>query len=377
MARSHEPPCPLLLRATTMTRVPHRVLVRAVAALTPAWAQRVLAQRAPGAAASAVEVLSAEVGTTTRVRLRVEHDGPAEVPRRWFVKLPSRSWKAQAITALPQLPQTEVRFYNEVAGRVPVARPTALAAASRLGRGFTLVLGDLTCEGARPGDPRDALTAEQAGAVVDLLARLHAALWEDPALAGDLSWLAGPVRRLEDGLGSALATPLMRRGLQRAGEAVPAALRAPALAYARGRRRAMQVLAAGPRTLVHHDCHPGNLFWTGDAPGLLDWQLVRIGEGVSDVAYLLATALEPHLRREVEGDLLARYRSSLEGAGVTAPPLDALRDRYRAHLTYAFEAMVVTLAVGGLMEDEVALALVRRAAAAVAENEAFAAIASA
>jgi len=351
------------------------VLARSPDDLTAAWAGRVLAARAPGVRVTRCEALSLDVGTTTRVRLAVAHDGPAELPRRWFVKLPSASWKARAITALPRLPQTEVRFYDEVADGLPVARPDALAAASRFGRGFTLALGDVTDAGARAGRPEEALSAEQAAAVVALLARLHAARWEDPRLERDLAWLAGPVRRLEDTLGTALAVPLMRRGLDRAGDAVPRALRAPALRYARRRRHAMRVLGSGPRTLVHHDCHPGNLYWDdAGGPGLLDWQLVRIGDGAGDVAYLLATALDPATRRAAEADLLAAYARALAAAGGPASDPADLEVRYRAHLTYAFEAMVVTLAVGGLMEDAVATELCHRTARAVGDADAFGAV---
>lgn len=348
-----------------------RILARSPDDLTPAWAQRVLDGAAPGAKVRRVATLAVDVGTTTRVRLDVDHDAAA-LPRRWFVKLPSGSWKARAITALPRLPQTEVRFYREVAPALAVVRPRALAATSQLGRGFTLVLGDVRDDGARPGRPGDAITPAQAGEVIDLLAGLHAALWDDPRLDGELAWLAGPVRRLEDALGTALAVPLMRRGLARAGAAVPPRLTGPALRYARRRRQAMERLAAGPRTLIHHDTHAGNLFWRDDAPGLLDWQLVRTGEGVGDVAYLLATGLLPEDRRAAEGDLVERYRAGLAARGVVAPP--ALFDRYRAHLTYAFEAMVVTLAVGGLMADPIAHELVRRTALAVLELDAFDAV---
>lgn len=350
------------------------LLARAPEDLTTSWARGVVVAHAPGARVSRVELEAVDVGTTTRVRLRVEHDAGPGVPRRWFVKLPSRLWKAQAITALPRLPQTEVRFYNELAHGLPVDRPALLGATSRFGRGFTLVLGDVTEGGATAGRPGDAIDVEQAGHVVDLLARLHAKHWEDPALDRQLAWLAGPVRRLEDGLGTALAVPLMRRGLARAGAAVPERLHAPALRYARGRRQAMQVLAAGPRTLVHHDCHAGNLFWRDGRPGLLDWQLVRTGEGVGDVAYLLATALTPEGRRAAERDLVRRYGEGLAAAGVAAGDPARLFERYRAHLTYAFEAMVVTLAVGGLMRDDVATALVTRTATAVDEQDAFAAV---
>lgn len=351
-----------------------RLLVRSPDELDVAWAQRVVDRNARGVRVVRVTTERVEIGTTTRVRLAVDHEGPPDLPRRWFVKLPSGSWKARVITALPRLPQTEVRFYNEVAERLAVERPRALAAVSRRTRGYTLVLGDVADGGGVPGRSGDALCARQAGAVVDLLARLHARFWEDAALDTGLAWLSGPVRRLEDRLGTALAVPLMRRGLRRAGGAIAEALHEPALRYARYRREAMRRLAAGPRTLVHHDCHPGNLYWRGDEAGLLDWQLVRVGDGIGDVAYLLATGLLPEVRRDAEEDLLAHYGDALARQGVRAPRADQQRRRYRAHLTYAFEAMVVTLAVGGLMDDAVASEMVRRTSIAVQDHDAFAAV---
>jgi aminoglycoside phosphotransferase (APT) family kinase protein len=251
--------------------------------------------------------------------------------------------------------------------------PALLAAQIRRGWGAVVVLGDVTERGAVAGTPGDALTAAQAALVIEQLARLHARLWDSPSLDREYRWLAGPVRRTEDRLGSVLAVPLMRRGLRLAGGAVPTALRTPALEYARRRRQAMRFLAGGPRTLVHHDVHPGNLFWRESGAGLLDWHLVRIGEGIGDVAYFLATALTPDTRRAHEASLLARYGQTLAAHGVDVAALAALRSRYRAHLVYPFEAMIATLAVGGMMLLDANLELIRRAAAAVADHEAFAA----
>lgn len=343
--------------------------------LDAAWATRVLQSADAPAEVSSVELVEVDVGTTTRIKVRVEHDGPPDLARSWFVKLPSGSFKARAITALPRLPQTEVRFYRELSGAtLPIRHPRALGAESRFGRGYTLVLEDLTEGGAQPGSPRETLSPARAEAMCAALAGLHAHFWESPRLGQDLAWLAGPIRRLEDGLGSALAVPLMRRGLDRASAVVPSELRRPALRYAGRRRQAMRFLSAGPKTLVHHDCHPGNLYWSEGRPGLLDWQLVRTGEGISDLSYLLAIGLEPGQRAAHEGALVAGYRGALEAQGVEVPSAEALWDRYRAHLVYAFEAMVVTLAVGDLMDEEAVLELIRRAALACAELDAFGAL---
>jgi hypothetical protein len=280
------------------------------------------------------------------------------------------------ITALPRLLQTEVRFYNELAAAVPLSKPVCLAAQSRFGRGSTLVLADVAEFDGVPSAASDTLTFEQAALVVEQLACSHARFWNNVHLDPEYRWLAGPIRLLEDALGTALAVPLMKRGLRLADGHIPSALHASAIHYARHRRAAMRFLSDAPKTLVHHDCHPGNLFWNKNRSkvGFLDWQLVRIGEGVSDIAYFLATALSVETRRLYEAELLFKYFQALADRGITDVDNTYLMQRYRAHLVYAFEAMVVTLAVGGMMKLDCNLELIRRTATAVEELDAFSAL---
>jgi hypothetical protein len=113
------------------------------------------------------------------------------------------------------------------------------------------------------------------------------------------------------------------------------------------------------------------LFWHQTQPGLLDWQLVRFGEGISDVAYFLATALSPESRRLHEARLLCIYAQSLTENGVSDVNVAQLTMRYRAHLVYPFEAMLVTLAVGGMMDLASNKELIRRTTAAVIDLDAF------
>ena len=352
----------------------HNILAHRPNDLNASWAQRVLNCHCSHVTVSKVDLVSVDIGTTTRVRIAVEHDGPATLSRKWFVKLPSLAWRPRLITALPGLLHTETRFYNETAQAVPVIVPGLLAGQSKPGRGATLVLNDVTEWGATAGNPGDALTADHATLVIKQLARLHARFWNKFDLMQKYGWLMGPVRQLEDHLGTALAVPLMKRGLRQAGKLIPPSLHAPAIRYACQRRRAMRFLSNGPQTLVHHDCHPGNLFWNQSQPGLLDWQLVRFGEGIGDVAYFLATALTPEVRRDHEANLLAIYAQELRSSGVENIDFDTLKQRYRAHLVYPFEAMVVSLAVGGMIKPEINRELIRRTVAATSDLDAFAAI---
>ncbi|MGR8979572.1 MAG: aminoglycoside phosphotransferase family protein [Gammaproteobacteria bacterium] len=350
------------------------ILVRLPSDLTIDWARRIVSHHFRGAEVFSLKIDSVDIGTTTRVRLTVDHSAADRLPRRWFVKLPSMHRRARAITALPRLLHTEVRFYKEVAESIPVNCPAVLAGFSKLGRGTTLVLTDITESGANPGHPEDTLNADQALMVVKQLARLHTHFWNKAHIYPDFRWLSGPIRRMEDGLGTALAVPLMQAGLRKAGSAIPKSLHAPALRYARRRRRAMRYLSSGPKTLIHHDCHPGNIFWKDSKPGFLDWQLVRIGEGISDIAYFLATALEPETRLRHEAGFLAVYHQTLVDNGIPDIDFGDLMKRYCAHLVYPFEAMIATLAVGGLMDSKSNLSLIRRTAAAIDDLDAFSAL---
>jgi hypothetical protein len=148
----------------------HDVLVQDLSDFTVPWAQRIIERHAKDATVSKIDIISADIGTTTRVSLAVKHDGPATLPRRWFVKMPSLAMRARLITALPRLLHTETRFYQDIAHAIPFARPTLLAAQSRFGKGATLVFSDLTESGAIPGRPNDAMTLQQASAIVQNLA---------------------------------------------------------------------------------------------------------------------------------------------------------------------------------------------------------------
>lgn len=349
------------------------VLIRSPNDVTTAWAQRVVDGQMPGVKVGRVDITSIDVGTTTRIRLQVSHDGPDSLPSHWFVKLPSLNWRARAITALPRLLAREIYFYNSLAKELPVKMPTPLAAQNSGFKGSALVLADLKHSGAVPGRSDDSLTVLQARNMLGQLAGLHAQYWGKTQIDPRYDWLGHSVRRTENRLATVMAVPLMEMGFRRAGQSVPPSLRPSALMYARYRDEATRLLTDGTQTLVHYDCHPGNLFWRQAEPGLLDWQLVRSGEGIGDVAYCLATALAPEIRRRHEQELLGHYHQMLLEQGVDLS-FERLLERYRLHLVYPFEAMLVTLAIGGMMDEQTNLMLIERASSAVLDWDSLAAV---
>jgi len=142
--------------------------------LTVDWAQHVVNQHSSQTTVTQLTILSVDIGTTTRIRIKVEHNSPELLPTFWFIKIPSLSWRARAITALPRLLHTESRFYNELAIHTPVNKPRALIAKSIFSRGSTLVLNDITEQGGIPGSASDTLTVQQAELIIEQLAKLHA-----------------------------------------------------------------------------------------------------------------------------------------------------------------------------------------------------------
>ena len=310
-------------------------------------------------------------GSHTTRHLRAEVQLARGGRRTVFVKTPSLTAATRLLVEAAGLTASEVRFYRTLAAIVPVQVPACLHARHD-GTRFMLVLEDLTGRARLPAST-EACTARQALAVTSALADLHAFGWGRPQRGTSSGWLLAQADR-ERALGTWLRLPLIRRGLQLAGAQVPPRLAAGVLRYARHQGIADRRLTEPPHTLVHNDCHIGNLaFGAEDRPIFLDWQMVRAGQWARDVAYFCTLALDPDDRRSGEGLLLDRYRRRLRAAG--GPQLDPgeAREAYRRHAAYALEAVIVTLALGAAPRQAIDTWLAR-ASAAVEDLQSFEAL---
>jgi hypothetical protein len=318
-----------------------------------------------------IAVLDDTSGTTRRRRLEVRAvDGGT---RAVFIKTPSASMLPRIVVALGGLGRAEVGFYRDAAPAVPLVVPRCRQAEASVGS-FRLVLDDLVTAGAttfRLGDDLPIGAIEEALAA---LAVLHGTFWDDRRLASRAwRWCRSFVPAGEATLGWLLAPALSAVGRRRAGLALPAAVGRGLARYARRRTPALRRLDHGPQTLLHHDCHPGNMAQVADGRIVLfDWQLVRAGPWASDVAYLLATSVSAAQRRAHERQLLEHYLDALVAAGGRPPALAEAWQAYVANLVYPLEAMVVTLAFGAMQPAAAVRRVVERAVAAVADHDAFA-----
>src|SRR5947209_4773250 len=247
------------------------------------------------------------MSSSHRVALRYE-DGPEAGPATVVVKVASDDPASRATGVGLGIYEREIRFYREIAPRIggPLAR--CLAAEFDAADGwFTLVLEDAAP--ARQGDQIAGCSVADARLAMEQLARLHAPVFNDPAL-GASDWL-----NRESPVGQALLAQLLPGFFERYGERIAGEHRevcerfvASADGWIADRRP--------PLGLVHGDYRLDNLLYSaegaptsdGHAPAgasaraatgvdgrrgvvAVDWQTVGWGEVMTDAAYFIGGAL--------------------------------------------------------------------------------------
>jgi aminoglycoside phosphotransferase (APT) family kinase protein len=114
--------------------------------------------------------------------------------------------------------------------------------------------------------------------------------------------------------------------------------------------RAVAERRDGPRCLTHNDFRPDNMMFAGPTGGhpltVLDWQSFACGAGPTDLAYFLAGALPPDVRRAHEPEMLALYHQTLTSLGVSGYDMNDLQRHYAQggyllFLTAFFASMIV------------------------------------
>ena len=225
----------------------------------------------------------------------------------------------------------EVRFYREVAERVPLPTPRCyLASYDPEAHGFVLLLEDLAPAAA--ADLAAGLSLPQAKDVLAQLARTHARFWDR---TDGLEWLAPGAELMRS----------FRRRYQGSLTAFEAHFGARFPYLVRVARQCgwilegeefMRNLHKSPQTLTHADLHLANLFFPtaeGGRFAVVDWQNVMLSRhGASDVARIVGLGLRPESRRAHEDALLRHYHAALLAEGVRGYGLRMLRLRYREEL---------------------------------------------
>lgn len=345
--------------------------------LTPEWFTAVLRNAgalAPDAVVTGVDSErfgTGQVGLILRSQLSYDsvRNGP---PGSLIVKLPAQDPTSRQLGLASGAYETEVRFYQAIAGRTEISVPEVFWGDVEPDTGrFTLVLEDLS-DVATVGDIVAGGTPAQASAALSELVKLQAPLWDSPELR-KLSWLHVPerVQRRFDAVPSALpsfvprfADRLDHKQLALIQQLAPNASKFPAIAW------------TGPLVVVHSDFRLDNLLFRPRPNGLratvVDWQLAMLGPPLIDVCLFLGSGMGTLDRRAHEQRLLEEYHDNLSASGVNGFTIGECRESYRRCSLYGLLMMV---AFAGLMEqtergDAMIAAMVRGYADLIADWDA-------
>jgi thiamine kinase-like enzyme len=332
------------------------------------------------------------IGQLARIRLQYDRDEPG-APESVVAKFPSPIAQNRGFGVVARLYETEIRFYHDLARHVPVRVPRLYygafdpeAASSRFvagllarlpGRVTMALLGTLTSAAAK-NDRRYALLIEDLGsahvgdqvagcdlptarAALRALARLHGSMWNSPELEN--AWLQ-PIDA-----DAALVHGLFKRTwplfTERYRQFLPN-IDALGTWLDRNGKRILHRFAQRPRTLLHGDYRLDNLFF--DTPGedapdgvtVIDFQGIRAGNPMVDVAYFLRPNVAPEHADAAEDGLVRAYHDELVAAGVADYPWEDCRRDYA--IAQAWLAMQGAFLLGALdLSHERGVELIDRA----------------
>lgn len=287
-------------------------------AVSPEWLTQIL--RAGGHPEARVErfrwsaIGTGQTGKCIRLELEPAEAGEG-TPATLIGKVASDDALSRSSAVAMGIYAREVLFYRELAPRLDISVPRCYyAAIDDAGEDFLILMEDL--HPARPGDQLAGCTAEVARTAALELVGLQAPSWCDEDLLVRL-------REPEHGFFSdmhGLYNQMLPTFLKRFAAALEpeeadiirrlGACRDAPLFQPMGR----------PFCLEHRDYRLDNLLIDETAAGprvvVVDWQGLRVGRPLNDVALLIGGGLAPDLRREVEEDILRNYHAALLKAGV-------------------------------------------------------------
>jgi aminoglycoside phosphotransferase (APT) family kinase protein len=309
-------------------------------AITPAWLGAAFASSLPGVEVARVEVVDRHSGTTGRARLRLDYaSGPAG-PATVFVKLPPFDEGQRQLVAITDMGRREARFYEALAAETPVRVPRPwFAAHGDAPTDYIMILEDLEASGCTVPKSVEDHAREHGEQVIEALARLHAHFWEDARFASKLAWVPRAMR-------GALGAKLIEQARAKFSGDFPPVFAELCRLYADHHERVCDLWDEGESTLVHGDIHAGNQFLDGERIGVYDWAVISRSPGIRDVGIYLCNSCPTELRRAEQQGWLRRYRQGLADAGVDAPALETLWQRYRRAVLYGWVAATTTAAMG-------------------------------
>jgi len=333
--------------------------------ITPQW----LTARLRDAGHSSAEVLSfaandvgtGQVGRCIRYQLELRPGVADDVPRSLVAKFTSDDPTSSETGRVMKTYLTETHFYRAIAPLVNINVPECYyAAIDAEGLHHIILMQDM--KPAEQGDQIAGCSPEVARQGVLELVGLHGPTWRDERWFELLGRTEdGPFADMQ-GLYQSTLPGFVERFADR--------LAPEHLAFIQAIGTAddcpMFNLRNANFALEHYDYRLDNVMidTSGTHPKVtaVDWQSVRVGKPLNDVAYFLGSAVEPEVRRVLEHDLVAEYHAGLLECGVQNYSKEECFVDYRKGVFAGFAVTVVAAVVVEQTErgDEMFTTMARR-----------------
>ena len=282
------------------------------------------------------------MGQLAQLALRYE-GSDAGAPRSLIAKFPSDIPENRGVGNHFRFYERETHFYQEIADEVELRTPRCYYSAMDVEADeYVLLLEDLAP--ARVGDQVAGCSPDEAELAIRHLAKFHATWWESPRLA-EIDWMPlvndpTQVQAVEDAYRDTWDS-----FLERFGDKLQASMVEIGERLGRNIASIMAYNSGPPRTIMHGDYRPDNLFFAtpegGDPLAVIDWQIAFRGRGVFDVAYLLSGGLRPEDRKAKEMDILRSYHNILTENGVRDYSFDQCLHDYRLSTVFCLVYPVI------------------------------------
>lgn len=318
----------------------------------------------------AAQVIGEGVGFLSRVgRVRLRYDrAEPHAPDSVVVKIEPESENFREIGDEFHAFEREIRFYREVATRVPIRLPRIYGTLTEP-PDYAIVMEDLSF--CTPGDQLVGLHTDHVIAASRLMGHIQARFWNNEAIES-LAWMPRTNAfgdRYRENWPSFVkyASERISPAAMNVGERVGASL-----------DWLEAEMHRAPPTVVHNDLRADNLLFgkpdTEEAVFIVDWQLATRSMGAFDVARLLGGSEPPAERSGHQFEVLRFWHNTLTENGVTAYSWDDAIYHFRVGALAMLEIPVgfheVAVSQGGRGIELIDL-ISRRAFASVLEIDAI------
>jgi len=307
------------------------------AVLDPNWLAQALSPISGGAKVASVELTELVKAMAAKVRVAVRFENQPEVLHALCIKGFLDHDMGPGTGGVTTL--READFYIQLAPQISMLTPPCHAVIADREKNLCIfVMEDMIAAGCHFYNALEPFSVDQVAETLDQLARLHAAT----ALLEKTPWIPNRMRALAD-RGGNLTIERMQELMHDARRADLPARTLDAALLMEGIKALADWNDTVPQTLLHGDCHPGNVYRTADGKlGFTDWQLIQKGNWALDVSYHIASVLPVELAEQEERNLLQHYLSALKKHGGENLSFDAAWELYKVAHILGFYQWAIT-----------------------------------